>query len=138
MQLQSHQLSIKQEVVDNATGQSTPQNINQSNPNPLVQNIATAGNGILHGHKGVTGHMAPTISSGNGQFVDSTTTTGSVATTHPVFQTNNNSGGVSRSSGSCDGSLGSGGGLGTSVNQLSNRDLFSLQEELLNGTQLLL
>ena len=60
----------------------------------------------------------------NGQFVDSTTTKS--MTSHAGFATQNN--GISRA-GSCEDV----GGPGTS-SSVPNRDLFSLQEELLNGT----
>ena len=123
---QQHQLNIKQEVVDNSTGQTTQQAIVQNNSSNISQNIASGGNASLtqqHSHKG--GIALSSGSSGTGHFVDSTTT--SSLTQHHGFQALNNNG-ITRS-GSCNNM----GGPGTSSN-LSTRDLFSLQEELLNGT----
>ena len=120
---QQHPLNIKQEVVDNnATGQ-TQQNINQNSSNNIGQNIGGSTN---TGSNGVVGIPQPHVNkaSGNGHFVDSTTT--NPMTTLAGFSTHNNNT-LSRS-GSCDNIT----GPGTSSN--SNRDLFSLQEELLNGT----
>ena len=110
-------------MVDNATGQTTTQqNINQNNSNNISQNIG----GSNAGNNGVVGIPQPHVNkpSGNGHFVDSTTT--NPMTTLAGFSTHNNNT-LSRS-GSCDNIS----GPGTSSN--SNRDLFSLQEELLNGT----
>ena len=114
---QQHQLNIKQEVVENATGQTTQQTIDQNNSNNISQNI---GNGVLGQH-----HL--NNKAGNGHFVDSTTTTNNSMTSLAAgFPTHNNN--IVSRTGSCDNTS----GPGTSSD--SNRDLFSLQEELLNGT----
>ena len=55
-------------MVENTTGQTTQQIIDQSNPNNISQNIANGG-----GNGGVVGqHLVN--KGGNGHFVDSTTT----------------------------------------------------------------
>ena len=124
-QQQQHQLNIKQEVVENATGQTTQQTIDQSNSNNISQNIANGG-----GNGGVVGQHHNVNKGGNGgHFVDSTTTPNSI-TSHAGFLTHNNTTALSRA-GSCDNVN----GPGASSNP--NRDLFSLQEELLNGTSLI-
>jgi hypothetical protein len=110
-QQQQHQLNIKQEVVENATGQTTQQTIDQNN---ISQNIGSGVVGQLQVNK-----------AGNGHFVDSTTTNNSM--TAAGFPTHNNN--IVSRTGSCDNTS----GPGTSSSD-SNRDLFSLQEELLNGT----
>lgn len=118
---QPHPLNIKQEVVDNTTGQ-TQQTLNQNNSNNISQNIG----GTNTGNNGVIGVTQPHVNkaSANGHFVDSTTT--NPMTTLAGFSTQNNNS-LSRS-GSCDNISGPG------TSSESNRDLFSLQEELLNGT----
>ena len=115
---QQHQLNIKQEVVDNTTGQTQP-TLNQNNSNNISQNIG-------ENNLGSNGAMQPHVNkaSANGHFVDSTTT--NPMTTLAGFSTHNNNN-LSRS-GSCDNITGPG------TSSESNRNLFSLQEELLNGT----
>ena len=119
VQQQQHQLNIKQEVVENATGQTTQQTIDQNNSNNISQNIGNGGNGVVGQHL--------VNKAGNGHFVDSTTTNNSMTSLAAGFPTHNNN--IVSRTGSCDNTS----GPGTSSSD-SNRDLFSLQEELLNGT----
>ena len=118
VQQQQHQLNIKQEVVENATGQTTTQTgVDQNNTNNISQNIS-------NGNGGVVGQHLNLNKGANGHFVDSTTTNSSMTSLTGFTSHNNNI--VSRT-GSCDNIN----VPGAAPN--SNRELFSLQEELLNG-----